>query len=126
MSSLQESETGSDFISGKDDVPLRNDLHKMGHIQGPTKIKFANIFASDIITDTVVKLIYKAMDTRFYWLCDLCRQNQFRVNWKQGNHNLANHPSKHHYKKYHISVQPTFVLNTTQKNLFKTPMTLKG
>ena len=36
ISSVQESETRSSFINGKYSVPLRNNLHKMGHIQGPT------------------------------------------------------------------------------------------
>ena len=68
------------------------------------------------------------MDMRFYWLCDTYRQKQFHVHWKQVKHNLANYPSKHHSTKYHISVQPTYVLNTTQKqtkNLFKQPTTLQ-
>ena len=38
MSSVQESETGSGSINGKDYVPLCNALHEMVHIQGPTPI----------------------------------------------------------------------------------------
>ena len=70
MSSVQESETGSGFINVKDDVPLRNALHEMGHIQGPTPIQFDKIFTNGIITDTVAQRIPKAMDMRFYWICD--------------------------------------------------------
>ena len=44
VSSVQESETSSGFINGKYDVPLRNALHEIGHIQGPTPIQFDNIF----------------------------------------------------------------------------------
>ena len=72
MSSVQESETGSGFINGKDDMPLLNSLHEMGHIQGPTPIQFDNIVANGIIIDTVVQHRYKAMDMRFYWLRDRC------------------------------------------------------
>ena len=68
MSSVQESETGSGFINGKDAVPLRNALHEMGHIQGPKPIQFDNIFGNGIITDTVVQRRSKAMDMRYYWL----------------------------------------------------------
>ena len=70
MSSVQESETGSGIINGKNAASLRNALHEMGHIQGPTQIQFDNIFANNIIIDTVVQHISKAMDMRFYWLCD--------------------------------------------------------
>ena len=70
MYSVQESETGSGFINGKDAVPLHNALHKMGHIQGPTPIQFDNIVANGIIIDTVAQRRSKAMDMRFYWLRD--------------------------------------------------------
>ena len=77
MSSAQESETGSGFINSKDDAPLRNALHKIVHIQGPTPIQIYNIVANSIITDTFVQHISKAMDMQFYWIRDRCRQKQF-------------------------------------------------
>ena len=89
MSSAQESETGSVFINGKDAVPLRNALHEMGHIQGPTPIQFYNIFANVIITDTVIQHRYKSMDMHLYWLHDQCQQKQYYVHWKQGGGNIA-------------------------------------
>ena len=92
MYSVQESETVSGFINGKYAVPLRNALHEMGHIQGPTPIQFDNIFSNGIITDTVVQHRSKAMDMGFYWLRDRFRQKQFHVHWKQGKHNLADYP----------------------------------
>ena len=55
MSSVQESETGSGLINGKDAVPHCNYLHDMGHIQGPTPIQFDKIFVNGIITDTIVQ-----------------------------------------------------------------------
>ena len=122
MSSVQESETGSGFINSKYSVPLCNDLHEMGHIQGPAPIKIDIIVTNGIITDTVVQHISKAMDMRFYWLCDRCRQKQFHVHWKQGKHNLDEYTPKHHSTKHHISVRPTYTINNTQKqtkHLFK-------
>ena len=115
MSSIQESETGSGFINSKYYVTLCNDLHGMDHIQGPAPIKIDIIFTNGIITDTVVQRISKAMGMRFYWLCDRCRQKQFHFHWKQGKHNLAEYPPKHHYTKHHISVRPTYAINNTQK-----------
>ena len=76
MSSVQESETCSGFIKGKDAVPLHNSLHEMGHIQGPTPTQFDNIVANGITTDTVVQISSKDMDMSFYWLRDRCRQKK--------------------------------------------------
>ena len=70
ISPVQEYETGSGFINVKDDAPLCNALHEMGHIQGPTPIQFDNIFANVIITDTVLQRRSKSMDTNFYWIRD--------------------------------------------------------
>ena len=66
------------------------------------------------------------------WICDfngfvIDANKKNRVHWKQGKHNLANYPSKNHSTKHHISVRPTYVLNTTQKQtktLFKIPTAL--
>ena len=91
ISSVQESETGSGFINGKDAAPLRNALYEMGHIQGPTPIQFGNIVANSIITDTVVQRRSKSMDIQFYWLRDRFQQKQFHVHWKHAKRNLANH-----------------------------------
>ena len=67
-------DTGSSFINSKDAVPLYNALHEMGYIEDSTPIQFGNIVVHGIITDTVVQHRSKAMDMRFYWLSDRCRQ----------------------------------------------------
>ena len=74
MSSVQESETGSGFINGKDSVTLCNSLHEMGHIQGLAPIQFDNIVINSIITDKVVQHKSKSMDIRFYCICHWCQQ----------------------------------------------------
>ena len=73
MSSVHKYENGSGFINRKYAVPLRDILHEIGHIQGPTPMQFYNIVTNCIITDTVLQGISKAMDVRFYWLCDQCQ-----------------------------------------------------
>ena len=83
----------------------------MDHIQGPTPIQFDNIVVNGIITETVLQLRSNAMDIFFYLLCDRCEQKQIMFIGKQGKHNLADYPSKHHSTKHHISVRPTYVLN---------------
>ena len=66
ISFVQESETGSGLISVKDAVPICNDPHEMGHIQGLTLIKFENIVVKVIITETVVQHRSKATEMLFY------------------------------------------------------------
>jgi hypothetical protein len=104
MSSVQESETGSGFINAKDAIPTRTTLQEMGHPQGPTPIQFDNKCATRILTDTVVQRRAKAMDMRFYWLCDRVCQQQFHVHWKPGQCNLGDYPTKYHSTKHHIAV----------------------
>ena len=76
----------------------------------------------ELITDTVLQGTSKAMDVRFYWICDQC---QFlNVYQKQGKQNLSKYPPKHHSTQHHIEIRPTYVINTTQKQtktLFKWP-----
>ena len=84
-------------------------------MQGPTLIQFDNAVANGIITDTVVQRRSKATDLLFYCLRDRFQQKQFHVHWKQVKNNLADYPSKHHSTQHHISVRPTYVLNTIKK-----------
>ena len=114
MPSIQESETGSGFINEKYAVPMRTTLHEMGHKQGPTTIQIDKICAVIIITDTFVQHRFKSMDMQFYWIRDRQRQNQFHAHWKEGKHNLADYPTKHHSTKHHIEVRPTYVLNNAK------------
>jgi hypothetical protein len=116
MSSVQESGTGSRFINAKDAVPIRTTLEEMGHPQGPTPLQFDNKCAVGILTDTVVQRRSKAMDMRFYWVRDRHRQQQFHVQWKCGQENLVDYPTKHHSTKDHIAVCPTYVLNNLRRN----------
>ena len=109
MSSVQE--TGSGFINAKDAVPMRTTLHKMGHPQGPTPIQFDNKCATGILTNTIIQRRSKAMDMRFYWLCNRACQQQFHIHWKASQSNLGDYPTKHHSTKHHIAVCPTYAMN---------------
>ena len=66
MTSAQESENGSGFITGKEICPARVTLEEMGHPQGPTPLKFDNKCAIDIINDKIRQKVSKCMDMRFY------------------------------------------------------------
>ena len=128
MPSVQESETGSGFISGKDDMTLRNTLHEMGHIQGPTPIQFGNIVVHGIITDTVVQHRSKAMDMLFIGFVINANKNNFMF--------IGNKENKSCRISIKISLQKTSHFSSTylctqyhpktKKTLFKLPRTLQG
>ena len=93
---------------------MHTELHEMGHKQEPTPIQFGNKCAVGIITNTVVQRRSKATDIQFYWIQDRQQQNKFHVHCKEGKHNLADYPTKHHSKKRHIEVRPKYVINNAK------------
>ena len=51
----------------------------MEHHQHTTPMQTENYTSSGIINETVKQLRFKAIDMRFYWVRDRCKQNQFLV-----------------------------------------------
>jgi hypothetical protein len=51
----------------------------------------------------------KAMDMRFYWLCNRVAQGQFEIYWEPGKNNLADYPTKHHSPAHHKRVRPIYL-----------------
>lgn len=48
------------------------------------------------------------MDMHFKWLLNREQQGQFKIYWKPGKMNLANHFMKHHLLAHHQIVQQEF------------------
>jgi hypothetical protein len=108
--SAAESEAGALFINGQNVAVLRNTLTEMGWPQlGPTPMQTDNSTAEEISNDTVKPKRTKAMDMRFFWVCDRVRQGQLRVHWKPGKTNHADYYTKHHPPSHHIKVRPTYL-----------------
>ena len=127
MSSPQEAETASGFITARELAPLRMTLQELGHPQGPTPLQFDNKCATGIINDNVKQKMFKAMDMRFYWLRDRVQQGQFHVYWKRGILNLGDYVTKHHPTKHHQAVCPTYyVCNNVQLPPTSQDITLKN
>jgi len=97
-----EAECAGLFYNGKDAVPIRTTLEELGWEQDPTPMDTDNSTAEGIANDTVKQRRSKAIDMRYYWVRDRCRQGQFLVHWSPGVKNRADyfsksgHPPSHH------------------------------
>ena len=101
MASAAEAELGSMFINAKEGEVLITSLEEMGHPQGPTPIQKDNSTASGIINETVKQRRSKAIDMRFYWVRDRCKQKHFLVYWEPGKYNTGDYHTKFHYPSHH-------------------------
>ena len=77
MPSTAEAECGAPFVNGKEYVVLRTTLAELSLLQQPTPIKTVNSMASGIANDKIFQRRLRAIDMRFYWVCDQVRQGQF-------------------------------------------------
>jgi len=101
VSSASEAELGGLFHNGKDSCGIRTCLEELGHTQLPTPLKTDNTTADGIANDTIKQKCSKAIDMRFYWVCDRVRQGQFHVYWRKGGVNWGDYFTKHHPASHH-------------------------
>ena len=79
MASVPEALLGGLLINDKEGEVLITSLEEMGHPQGPTHMQTDNSMSSGIINKTVKQHIFKAIEIRFYWVRDICKQNHFLI-----------------------------------------------
>jgi hypothetical protein len=79
MSSAAEAEIAALFLNAKHSIPMRNTLIELGHAQPLTPIRTDNSTTNGIMNSTIKQNQSKAIDMRFYWLCDRVDQGQFNV-----------------------------------------------
>ena len=119
LSSAAETELGALFHNGKEACPLRTALEELGHPQPPTPLQTDNSTAAGIANDSIKQKRSKAIDMRFYWVRDRCRQGQFHVYWRRGANNKADYFTKHHSAKHHKDVRPMYLHQpTTETNYY--------
>jgi hypothetical protein len=110
MASATEAELGAIFQNARDCVPLRIALEEMGHPQAATPIQTDNACAAGIANETVKQCRSKAIDMRFYWICDRIKQDQFIIHWRAGKDNLADYFTKHHSPAHHKLMRSRYLL----------------
>ena len=104
MSSASEAKLGSLFHNGKEVYLLRLALKEVGHAQPPTPIQTDNSTAVGIANNAIKQHCSKAMDMRFYWVCNRVQQGQFHIYWKPGKYNKADYFTKHHPAAHHQAI----------------------
>ena len=109
MSSAAEAEVAALFMNAQEALPIRQCLIDLGHPQPPTPLKTDNSTAKGILTGEMKQKHTKAMDMRFYWLCNRVAQGQFEIYWEPGKNNLADYPTKHHSPAHHKRVRPIYL-----------------
>jgi hypothetical protein len=109
VSSAAEAEYGGLFIAAQRGVQLRNTLADLGYPQDATLLMCDNACAVGISTDTVKSKRSKAIDMRFHWVRDRVRQGQFTIQWRKGEHNLADFFTKPLPVKVHQSLMSLLV-----------------
>jgi hypothetical protein len=108
LSSAAEAELAALFHNGKEACPLRACLQELGHPQPPTPLQTDNSTAAGIANDSVKQKRSKAIDMRFYWICNRVRQGQFLVYWKKGILNKADYFTKNHPASHHQAIRSSY------------------
>ena len=101
MGSAAEAEIGAAYLDGREAVPIRNLLRKLGHPQPATPIQVDNSTADGFANDTIKKKRSKPTNMRFYWIRYCTSQGQFLVYWQPGITNLGNYHTKHRSPAHH-------------------------
>jgi hypothetical protein len=96
LSSASEAEIGALFDNCKKAMILWTMLAEKGWPQPATPIQTDNSSACRIANDTIKLQQSHAMDMRFYWVHDCCKQGHFNIFWKPGTTNFADYFTKHH------------------------------
>ena len=101
--SAAEAELAALFKCAQEMVPLRNSLNEMGWPQSPSPIQVDNSTAVGYVNNTITPRRLRSLEMRINWLKCRESQEQFRIFWDKGSHNLADYHTKHHPPEYHLA-----------------------
>ena len=66
-------------------------------------LKPPKVTAVGYVNNTIIARRIKSLEMRLNWLKCRESQDQFRIFWDKGSHNLADYHTKHHPPEYHIA-----------------------
>jgi hypothetical protein len=95
LSSASEAEIGVLFHNCKQATIIRTTLHEMA--------------ACSIANSNIKQQQSRAIDMRFYWVCDRQQQGHFNIFWAPGLDNLADYFTKHFPARHHQAMCPIYV-----------------
>jgi len=79
LASTTEAKVGALFYNAQDRTMLCTTLEELGHPQPATPIQMDNAVAGGIVSDWVKQRRLKAINMRFYWVCNCDLQGQFQI-----------------------------------------------
>ena len=123
LSSAAEAEFGALFHKTKEATPLCTTLEELGHPQPPMPNLVDNSTAVGLANDTITQRRSRAIDMRFYWICDRINQQQYHVYWAPAHQNLADYFAKHHTPSHHRKMRKYFVYTTASPKFLPTAPT---
>ena len=109
VASAAEAEYAALFLLGQDGEYLRQVLASIGYKQPSTLILCDNQCAVGMASDVVKAKRTKSIDMRYHWIRDRVHQGHFHVQWRKGEHNLADFFTKALPAKTHQELMPLLV-----------------
>ena len=79
MSAAMEAKVGAVFLVTRDTCSMQVTLKELGHPQSPIPLKVDNTTAVGFASRRIYHKRSKAINTRFHWMCDQVKQDQFAV-----------------------------------------------
>ena len=101
----------------------------MGHYQLLTPVVTDSATSNGFVNDNIRQQKSRAIDMRFYWVCNRVRQEHYLVYWERGKVNLANYFTKHHPTKHHRAIRGTYLVpiaNYSKHACYQVPSYLRG
>ena len=108
-SSAAEAELGSLFMNAKEGCIIRLTLKELGHPQPPTPMHCNNATAAGIANGSVKRQWSRAMEMRYFYICDQVKNREFDVIWHPGKEKMWNYVSKNHDTRHHQNVRPFYL-----------------
>eukprot|EP00957_Ditylum_brightwellii_P189610 14433069-Ditylum_brightwellii.AAC.1 len=68
-----------------------------------------NTTANGIVIDTIKQRRLRAIDMRFYWLKDQCKQGHFQVYWRPQDVNKGDYHTRHHPVTHHNNMRKQYL-----------------
>ena len=109
MSSVGETEYVACFLTGQHGAGFRQVLADLGYPQPPTYILTDNRCAEGIANDTIKPKRTKSIEMQYHWIRDRVARKQFIVEWRKGEHNLADFFTKALPVHVHQAFMPLLV-----------------
>ena len=109
MGLAAKAEIGAAYINVQETVQICTLLRELGHPQPATPIQVDKSTTDRFANNTINKKRPKAINMRFYWICDRTSQGQFLIYWQLSITNLGDYHTKHHSPAHHQLMQPTYL-----------------